>query len=159
MTSLIDSCLTHPGTGALGNALTLARSCATITTGVTPDSSLQEEPSQGGVKAADGAYPLSSARTLHGKGPGWNVMIVRIFILLLCLIVLAVPARCPAEVSETAKSCWLSGLVHEENSVVASALYLPYVILLGPVAIAEAIFYPKPATQGTIPPPAHRVSH
>jgi hypothetical protein len=86
-------------------------------------------------------------------------MIVRIFVLFVCLTLVAVPAFCHADATEKARSCWWSGLVHEDNSVVASVLYIPYMVFLGSVWITEAIIWPKPATQGTIPPPAHRVSH
>lgn len=86
-------------------------------------------------------------------------MIARILALLLCLTMLALPVICHADASDKARSCWWTGFVHEENSLVASVLYLPYIILIGPVSIVQAIIDPKPATQGTIPPPAHRVSH
>jgi hypothetical protein len=86
-------------------------------------------------------------------------MVIRILTLLVCLTLVAVPIIGHADAVEKARSCWLSGLIHEDNSIVASVLYLPYMIFLGPVWITEAIIWPKPASQGSIPPPAHRVSH
>ncbi len=49
-----------------------------------------------------------------------------------------------------------SAIIHEENSLRASLLYLPYMFLKLPVAIVYGIIYPVPATQAPIPPPAHR---
>jgi hypothetical protein len=57
---------------------------------------------------------------------------------------------------ETAKSSSWSALVHEENSLLASILYLPYLIAQWPMRISDAILHPKPASQATIPPPAHQ---
>lgn len=58
---------------------------------------------------------------------------------------------------ETARSSSWSALVHEENSLLASILYLPYLFGQAPVRMMDAILlHPKPASRSTIPPPAHQ---
>ncbi len=74
----------------------------------------------------------------------------------LCLIAMTVPAVCMGDASELADSSYWSKLVREENSVAASALYLPYLLLQIPGRIIDGIVNPKPTSQATIPPPAHR---
>lgn len=80
-------------------------------------------------------------------------------IIWLCVVTISLPVQCLAGSSECADSSYWSKLVHEENSIVASVLYLPYIALLVPYRIIDGIISPKPTTQGTIPPAAHRVSH
>ena len=60
------------------------------------------------------------------------------------------------DVSEVADSSYWSKLVNEENSIAASVLYLPYLVLGIPWRCIDSIVSPKPASQSTIPPPAHR---
>lgn len=60
----------------------------------------------------------------------------------------------PPDVPES--SNW-SKWIHEENSLSASLLYIPYMIFQFPGRIYDAIIYPKPASMATIPPAAHKV--
>ncbi len=83
----------------------------------------------------------------------------KFLIIWLCVITVSLPVQCLAGSSECADSSYWSNLVHEENSIAASILYLPYIALLIPYRIIDGIISPKPTTQGTIPPAAHRVSH
>ncbi|MGO9568309.1 MAG: hypothetical protein ACLP5H_12280 [Desulfomonilaceae bacterium] len=83
-------------------------------------------------------------------------MIRKFFAISLCLIAVTAPAVCVGDASEVADSSYWSKLVHEENSLVASVLYLPYMFLQIPGRIIEGIVNPKPASQATIPPAAHR---
>jgi hypothetical protein len=83
----------------------------------------------------------------------------KFLIIWLCVITVSLPVQCLAESSECADSSYWSKLVHEENSIAASILYLPYIALLIPYRVIDGIISPKPTTQGTIPPAAHRVSH
>ncbi|MCX5871621.1 MAG: hypothetical protein NTY51_00040 [Deltaproteobacteria bacterium] len=53
-------------------------------------------------------------------------------------------------------SAYWSTLAHEENSVLASVLYIPYIIFQIPVRIVDAILDPKPTSKATIPPQAHQ---
>lgn len=83
-------------------------------------------------------------------------MIRKLIIFGLCLIAASTPAVCMGDASELADSSYWAKLVHEENSLVASVLYLPYMIIQIPGRIIDGIVNPKPASQATIPPPAHR---
>ncbi len=56
--------------------------------------------------------------------------------------------------SSTQSSSW-SSLVHEENSIVASILYLPYMAAIIPIRIIDGIINPTPTSMATIPPAAH----
>jgi len=79
--------------------------------------------------------------------------------LVISLVLIALPVIGSAGPYQSEKSCYWSTVVHEENSLTASLLYLPYIILMGPVRFIDAVVYPKPTTQATMPPAAHRVSH
>jgi hypothetical protein len=83
-------------------------------------------------------------------------MIRKFFAIGLCLIAVTAPAVCLGDASEVADSSYWSKLVHEENSLVASVLYLPYILIQIPGRIIDGIVNPKPASQTTIPPAAHR---
>lgn len=52
-----------------------------------------------------------------------------------------------------------SAAIHEENSLVASVLYLPYMAAIIPYRFIEGILNPQPTSQSTVPPPAHRGPH
>jgi hypothetical protein len=60
--------------------------------------------------------------------------------------------------SSNQSSSW-STLVHEENSIVASILYLPYMAAIIPIRIIDGIINPTPASMATIPPAAHSSGH
>jgi hypothetical protein len=86
-------------------------------------------------------------------------MIRKFMIIWLCLATVSVPIQCLAGSSEVTDSSYWTKLVHEENSIAASILYLPYIAFLIPYRIIDGIISPKPTTQGTIPPAAHKISH
>ena len=58
-----------------------------------------------------------------------GTMIRKLIAIGLCLIAMTVPAVCMGDASEVAESSYWSKLVHEENSLAASVLYLPYLLL------------------------------
>jgi len=76
----------------------------------------------------------------------------------ICLVVLISPALCVGGSSEITDSTYWSNLVHEENSLAASLLYIPYLVGQIPVRIIDAIINPKPTSMSTTPPPAHRIA-
>ena len=53
-------------------------------------------------------------------------------------------------------SAYWSTLAHEDNSVLASVLYIPYLFLQIPLRIVDAIIDPKPTSKATVPPQAHK---
>lgn len=75
----------------------------------------------------------------------------------MCLVVALMPAISFGGGSECAESSYWSGLVHQENSITASLLYIPWLILQAPIRIVDGIVNPKPTSQGTVPPAAHKV--
>lgn len=58
----------------------------------------------------------------------------------------------------TESSSW-SNFVHQENSLAASVLLIPYLIAMVPYRIVDGILRPKPTSRSTIPPAAHRTHH
>ncbi|MBI4962575.1 MAG: hypothetical protein HY913_04800 [Desulfomonile tiedjei] len=83
----------------------------------------------------------------------------KLLIVGICLVIFVSPTLCVGGSSEITDSTYWSNLVHEENSVAASVLYLPYLIGQIPIRIIDAIVNPKPTSMSTTPPPAHRLSH
>ena len=83
----------------------------------------------------------------------------RILVSTLAVLIMLNPITVYAGSGEMSQSAYWSNLVHEENSIVASVLYIPYLLLGTPVRIIDGIINPKPASQSTTPPPAHRVAH
>ena len=83
-------------------------------------------------------------------------MIRKFFAISLCLIAVTAPAVCMGDASEVADSSYWSKLVHEENSLVASVTLSALHVLQFPGRIIDGIVNPKPASQATIPPAAHR---
>jgi hypothetical protein len=81
----------------------------------------------------------------------------RLLAALVALVFIIAPVTCRAGSGDMSQSAYWSNLVHEENSIVASVLYIPYLFLATPVAVINGIVNPKPASQSTTPPPAHRV--
>lgn len=84
-------------------------------------------------------------------------MIPRILTVCAVLAILAAPLSSFAGSSDVLDSSYWSKLVHEENSVVASLLYLPYLVGQIPVRIIDAIVNPRPTSFATVPPAAHKV--
>jgi hypothetical protein len=83
-------------------------------------------------------------------------MLRKLIVIVLYMITMMLPAVCIGGISEAADSAYWSKLVHEENSLAASVLYLPYLVLGIPWRCIDSIMSSKPASQSTIPPPAHR---
>jgi hypothetical protein len=83
-------------------------------------------------------------------------MIRKLIAIVLSMIFVMLPAVCMGDVSEVADSyCWAK-FVHEENSLAASVLYLPFLVLCIPWRCIDSIVNSKPASLSTIPPSAHR---
>ncbi len=83
-------------------------------------------------------------------------MMRKLIAIVLSMTVTILPAVCMGGVSEAADSAYWAKLVHEENSIAASVLYLPYLVLGIPWRCIDSIVSSKPASLSTIPPPAHR---
>jgi hypothetical protein len=81
----------------------------------------------------------------------------RVVAAVLCLMIASVPIASLGGEPEVTDSSYWSDLVHQENSIVASVLYLPYLILKGPIRIVDGIVNPKPTSQATVPPAAHKI--
>jgi hypothetical protein len=86
-------------------------------------------------------------------------MVARLFIVGLCVAIAMTPVLAAAGSAEVWESAYWSNLVHQENSIAASVLYLPYLFLSIPVRLIDGVVNPKPTSQSTTPPPAHRVPH
>jgi hypothetical protein len=83
---------------------------------------------------------------------------MKTFVVAVCLLILMTfPVASTAGGSEVTDSSYWARLAHQENSIVASVLYIPYLILQFPVKTIDGLIYPKPASQATIPPAAHRI--
>ncbi len=54
----------------------------------------------------------------------------------------------------TSHAYW-TDVIHEENSLRASILYIPVVVLQIPIRLISGVIYPKPTSQCPIPPPVH----
>jgi hypothetical protein len=83
-------------------------------------------------------------------------MMRKLIAIALSMIATILQAVCMVDVSEAADSAYWAKLVHEENSLAASVLYLPYLVLGIPWRCIDSIVNSKPASLSTIPPPAHR---
>jgi hypothetical protein len=83
----------------------------------------------------------------------------KLLIASVCIMILASPALTLGGSSEITDSTYWSNLVHEENSIVASVLLIPYVVGQIPIRIIDAVVSPKPASMSATPPPAHKLSH
>lgn len=77
--------------------------------------------------------------------------------ILICVSValMFVPAYCMGDRSDAVRSSDWSARVHEENSIIASVLYIPYIFGQLPFRIVDGIFNSKPTSRATVPPPAH----
>ncbi len=83
-------------------------------------------------------------------------MITKLIAIVLSLIATVLPAVCMGDVCEVDDSYYWAKLVHEENSLAASVLYLPHLVLGIPWQCIDTIVNSKPASLFTIPPPSHR---
>ncbi len=80
-----------------------------------------------------------------------SAVVIGVFVLMLSM-----PPILTAGAYGTRDSASNSAMIHEENSVVASILYIPVTILSIPYRLIDGILNPRPTTQSTAPPPAHR---
>jgi len=101
-------------------------------------------------------FPELWQHRVHLRGA---IMAGKLLITGVCVVILALPALSIGASSEMKDSSYWSNLVHEENSVVASVLLLPYLVIQIPYRLVDGIISPKPASMSTTPPPAHRLSH
>lgn len=81
------------------------------------------------------------------------------FVLALSLLVTGMAVPVVAGFSSSDGSSSWATIVHEENSVVASILYLPYMAAVIPIRIIDGIINPTPTSMATIPPAAHSTGH
>jgi hypothetical protein len=84
-------------------------------------------------------------------------MIPKILTVCAILAILAAPVSSFAGASDVLDSSYWSKLVHEENSLLASVLFLPYLVAQFPVRIIDGIVNPRPTSFATVPPAAHKV--
>jgi hypothetical protein len=75
----------------------------------------------------------------------------------LCVVTLLAPLTVTLCHAGDSSSYW-SNLVHQENSITASLLYIPYLIFMVPVRVIDGVIDPKPTSQATVPPAAHKVA-
>ncbi len=81
-----------------------------------------------------------------------NAVCCACIVMTLCLS----SASCMAQSCQgTESSAYWSTLAHEDNSLLASVLYIPYLAFQVPLRIIDAIIDPKPTSKATIPPQAH----
>lgn len=80
-------------------------------------------------------------------------------LLILCLALLAAPSASVAGSAEVSESSSWSAMVHKENDLLASILYLPYMIGRIPLGLLNGLIDPKPTSQSSTPPPAHSQPH
>jgi len=83
-------------------------------------------------------------------------MFRKLLFIWLSILFTLLPLTCPAGSPQAQDSRYWSELIHQENSLTASLLYIPYIVLMPPIRIIGGIFNPTPTSQATIPPAAHR---
>jgi hypothetical protein len=76
----------------------------------------------------------------------------------LCVLTLLTPLTVTLSHAGDSSAYW-SNLVHQENSITASLLYLPYLFLMVPVRVIDGVIDPKPTSRATVPPAAHKIGH
>ncbi len=81
----------------------------------------------------------------------------RVLVAVLAILIMIAPLTARAGCAGMGQSAYWSNLIHEENSIVASVLYIPYLLLMPPLRMIDGIINPRPASQSTTPPAAHRV--
>jgi hypothetical protein len=85
-----------------------------------------------------------------------NKIVVSALAVLLVLSVLPTGADDRSQGKDSAS--WTQ-TVMEEDSVLASVLYIPYLAAMVPLRMIEGVIFPVPATQAVSPPAAHRAPH
>ncbi|MGD9819392.1 MAG: hypothetical protein AB7V04_11935 [Desulfomonilaceae bacterium] len=78
-------------------------------------------------------------------------------ILILCLTVFSVQAPASTCGPNDPSAEW-SARVHEDNSIVSSLLYIPYMVVSIPWRLIDGIINPKPTSKATMPPAAHKAA-
>ena len=81
-------------------------------------------------------------------------MSARIALVLIALSI--IPNLTLANNNEFTSSSYWSDIIHQENSIVASVLYIPVMVLQVPVRLIDGALYPKPTSYSTVPPAAHQ---
>ncbi len=81
---------------------------------------------------------------------------LKIVCIVLAVSLYLTPMYACAKDSEVTSSSYWTDLIHQENSIVASVLYVPVMVLQVPVRIIDGIINPKPTSYATIPPAAHK---
>ncbi|MCA1960639.1 MAG: hypothetical protein LDL33_07575 [Desulfomonile sp.] len=85
-------------------------------------------------------------------------MRIRALLLAICLVAAVSPAFGRGDyAAEAERSAHWIAVLHEENSLRASLLFIPKLFLSMPVRIIGAIRNPKPTTQATMPPQGHQL--
>ena len=85
-------------------------------------------------------------------------MLVKKFITLILtftLVCSAMPAKASTCGPSDPSAEW-SALVHEDNSIVSSVLYIPYMVVAIPWRLIDGIINPKPTSKSTMPPAVHK---
>lgn len=84
-------------------------------------------------------------------------MHIKILFLAICLVVAVSPAFGRGDyASEAERSSYWTALLFEENSLLASLLYIPKALLYMPIRMIGGARNPKPTTQATVPPQGHQ---
>ena len=78
-----------------------------------------------------------------------------VIILSVALFFYSVPAMSSTCGPKDSSAEW-SALVHEDNSIVSSLLYIPYMLVSIPWRLIDGIVNPKPTSKATMPPAAHK---
>lgn len=53
------------------------------------------------------------------------------------------------------QSSWWTSLAHQENEVISSVIFIPYIIFKVPAGLIHGILYPQPVSHATVPPMSH----
>lgn len=79
--------------------------------------------------------------------------------LLIAVIMISVvqPAIASTCGPEDSSAKW-SALIHEDNSLISSVLYIPYMVVALPWRMIDGIINPKPTSKSTMPPAAHKAA-
>ncbi len=80
----------------------------------------------------------------------------RIVALIIIVSICAGSAICAANSQNVQQSSYWSDMALQENSLAASVLYVPYMVIQFPVRIIDGIINPVPTSRSDTPPPAHR---
>jgi hypothetical protein len=71
-------------------------------------------------------------------------------------LIISLGGLCLADPGQRKNNSYWTALVLEDNSLVGSILFVPYMALQVPVNFVNGIINPEPTSRSTAPPPAHR---